>query len=1422
MFFDEIYNPVSRERTLTEKEMKQAQRDRWGFENPYAIIDGGGKLEGQPLPGLAHDLGWFSGLGDTWKGIPAAAIETASSGLTAINSVLSTKLFEPTTPEGKKFWQEQTQEKVPQATAAVRAYSKNNYDPDPETMGQASQLIYGFVKMLPKAIGYGATLGPAGGALAFGADVGIQETQKLKDEGVDEKTAINAGVLSFAANAVGLRLPAALGSTRIGSMVYGAVANVGTEGFERKGIQYILENQNYDDIAKQYDMSWTDLAISAGVGAAFGAVTWKSPEQIRREKILARIPTVEKAYREKLKEAGFTDEEIDAQVRLNANSALSLLAKADKLDKTDDQLAQILIDDAKVRPDESLDMPNTQGFEWEMGPRKGLSPNDELPLVSAKKVGFDKLGAIAHVFNVFKDGVKNKDTGFNLIMSNSDAKKSAGKDNSEKRAAFLAVANDIEEIASNAKLIESHADVEHKNPKIRGIHVFMTPVDIDGELWRVQLLVKDSIEEGDPRAVVHSIDGIVVEKVMEKPPVGVTQSDGGSSYASVSPEDINRSNVRSGQFRQGRTVSLSRILGGDNPFLRKDKKGLFDAIDPLEKNPDGVYYDWTKDRPDPSLNRKKKQKKASGATRVLHQIGNDILEQRNGDVKGWYDTNNNAIHLTPNADISTFSHEHSHWYMVKLLQFAGEEGMNPEVVDDALQLLKAMHINSLDDWNSLSFEKQRKYYEQFAAWTEIYLSKGKSPIESLEDVFKRLGEWLLDLYRGTYGAETAEKAVGDRYKAEFKEDLPPLSSEVRACLNRMYGAEKNARSIIPSSQQTRAARVAQAQRTNDQKISAPMRDGRDPDAYRAARAAQMSAIDSLNSGEKVDVSEKVRGQQLNDEAITGGQRRFTRAVHMDGSGETVVTLQNRNRGSQASVMQMNSIASDPDYSRLSFSRTTDSGAPIVSFGELPADEFVGVTDYVSDGGNKVPVTYAVVEADSVQTSNYIDGRQNPSYGQDAGQMQAVAGNGRLTGLQEAFNRGTADQYVRDMEADAELHGIQPEAIRKLKKPVLVRVMQKEQVNSGFVDRSNQSQILDMSGAEQAVRDAEKLAGRKINEYSFTEDGEPTATALKDFLRDVGDPNALGSMLDANGAPTLSARNRIKAAIFYEAYRNPELTALAFEETDKQGIKRILNAMISFAPHVITIRNASKGAIDLGPVITGAVNMIRSGETMNAGVLIADNNPASNPAVRQIMEIMANNRDSAAAIMRIMGEFASRFEKVLGDGSDMFGNPLDLADAMQYLRMAQNDEIATQREAGKTVADLPDVDVEAIRATMKALQEAKKPAADVANAMAETVAEKVETKAADESVSPDVQPIDVTSPERAQAVFTEDADRVRVENLAVENPEQKYVVINDDGREVEMTAAEVLEHQQKIEESAKTDADGMGKATECIIRNGGIE
>lgn len=1612
-------------------------------------------IKPKPLPGTGYEPGWFEGFGDTWLGMNASLAETKSAALTALSEL----------PIGT----EQEREGWLRAAEATRAYSKAHYEADPELMGAASQIIHGLFKTIPKAAGYMAALGPGGGAVAFGADMGISESQRLKDEGVDQKTRTSAGVMSFAANAIGLRLPGAFGSTRLMSTLYGAGANIGTDVAERKGIQLILENQNYGELAKQYEISGTDLAVSGIFGGAFGALGYRSPQAKFESEVAERRESLKK----ELMKAGRSEEQADVEAGMTAPGEV-LFAKQAGVDWKDVDYTIEKTDSTQAT--DGFHMPVTQGIEWHMGPR-GLSPDEKMRVVSVTPTVIDKGEAINIVTSAFKDGIHNEDTGFTLRMSKSDAKKSAGKDGGSKRKAFMAVAENIREIAESAKLVESHVDIVHKNPKVRGIHVFLAPMSWNGELWRVQLLVKDTVEEGPARAVTHSIDGVYVEK-METPPGGSFQSEGGVSYVEGSPAVINRRDVRTGQVAQDRTVSVSQLMGGSQPFVRKDGRAFFDPVDESARQINGAYYEapsvgarrsdafnqaayhgtaYTFDKftldhvgsgegvqahgwglyfsldrqiadgyrsrvtsyravadelsrvfagmdvktregmakalssagdklspatrelldalqeanwlghenpmdavqaalvaqigkgrqtpriksaveglrneegnvykveiPDddvmmhedlplskqpeavqkavhalltnedvrtqPNMRREKngiedvepvsyagksldemtgkeilaaliaKYGSAKAASLALKQHGlkgyrykgaidgecavvfdDAAIEMRNAiekakadgtgvvklpdgrfEVKGSYDPKKRKITLTPKADISTFAHEHSHWYLDMLMKVLGKEDIDPDLREAGEALLRSWGIKSVEDWNALGVEGQRKYQERFAAWTEVYLSKGKSPVKGLEGLFERFGQWIVDLYKKALGLDP-ESAVKDRYKSETGEDLPPLSKEMEAVIRRMYGEQQKAKSVKPTPSQVVAARMVQAQRVNEQKLTAPMANPNDPEAMDVVIKAQRQAAEQLNNGQAVDVGATLQGVQMNDVALTNSQKHFARAVQMGGDNSSLVVLQNRDRSTLAPVAQMNAIAANPQYGRVSFSRTTDTGAPIVSFGSMPDERYQGITDWVMDGGEKIPVTYAVVEADSVLTSNDWSGRAVDGYGDDPTRVHAVAGNGRLAGLNEAFERGTATQYVADMMADRQQTGINPEAVGDLKRPVLVRFMPSEKVTTGFIDRSNQSAVLELSGSERAVQDASKLTSDKLKAYQFDENGEPTRATLDRFVNDIGEPSAIGGLIDGDGKPTEAAKARVMAAVFYKAYRDPELTSLMSVETDKQGMKRVLNAMAAFAPHVIRIREMSGGAIDLGPAIVDAAHMLKSGEVPMDGTLIDD----VSPAARQMFELLYNNRKSAAAIGRVFNGFTDSIIPSLGEGTGMLlGDPLDLADAMSYLRRAQNAEIQRQMDEGKTgFALMPDVDIATVREALKAAEEAKRSAENLVSAMGEKVIQDAESKqngGADDAQAKAEQE-EAARVEEARArsleVVGKSADMVRLENLAAEKPNQTYV-LDDSG--VPMTMEDVVNEMQRIEQEAEIESAGIGKAAECILRNGGIQ
>ena len=334
--------------------------------------------------------------------------------------------------------------------------------------------------------------------------------------------------------------------------------------------------------------------VSAGIGAFMGLGFWRNPVDVKYDRPQARVY---ERYKADLEAGGkFKPEESKTQADINSRAVVSLARMAGVApDKMDDFAAQIQwSDDRKTLSVPEYAMPITQGNEWHMGPSPKRNAEEQIPVLKITEAPLGRKDAIDYTTSILKDGVKNKYSGFVLTASRSDMKKAAGERGGLKERVFTSVAKNIDKIAENSVLIESHVDVKHRNPKVQGVHIFAMPVEFDGSLWRVQLLVKDVIEPGNEKTAVHTIDGIEIHK-MENPPVGITQSEGGISYvAGVAAADNRRIRNVTDNVPNDRVISLSHLLGGDKPYIRQDGKGFFDSVDDTSRAEGGVYFE----RPD--------------------------------------------------------------------------------------------------------------------------------------------------------------------------------------------------------------------------------------------------------------------------------------------------------------------------------------------------------------------------------------------------------------------------------------------------------------------------------------------------------------------------------------------------------------------------------------------------------------------------------------------------------------------------------------------------------------------------------------------------------------------------------------------------------------------------------------------------------
>ena len=143
--------------------------------------------------------------------------------------------------------------------------------PDPITAGNAENIVFGLTKGLAKAVGSAATLGPVGGAFAFGGSEGMTAAEDLAVQGVDKATRTKVGAVTAAMNTAGVLLPVT-GSTLATTATLVVVGGPGSFIAQQAAINHILSSADYGEIAKQYDpLDPMGLIVSTLVPAGFAA-----------------------------------------------------------------------------------------------------------------------------------------------------------------------------------------------------------------------------------------------------------------------------------------------------------------------------------------------------------------------------------------------------------------------------------------------------------------------------------------------------------------------------------------------------------------------------------------------------------------------------------------------------------------------------------------------------------------------------------------------------------------------------------------------------------------------------------------------------------------------------------------------------------------------------------------------------------------------------------------------------------------------------------------------------------------------------------------------------------------------------------------------------------------------------------------------
>ncbi|MEF2789723.1 MAG: hypothetical protein U0N23_06385, partial [Parasutterella excrementihominis] len=412
---------------------------------------------------------------------------------------------------------------------------------------------------------------------------------------------------------------------------------------------------------------------------------------------------------------------------------------------------------------------------------------------------------------------------------------------------------------------------------------------------------------------------------------------------------------------------------------------------------------------------------------------------------------------------------------------------------------------------------------------------------------------------------------------------------------------------------------------------------------------------------------------------------------------------------------MEKIAAAPNFNLLRESRSLDQGAPIIAY--VPEDMNIlwGKRVDVSVDPSSEPMTmrYAVVDADDVLTSNAVDGSSNPSFTDPtvAG-ARAIAGNGRIAGLQGAYRQVKATKYRADLTQDSKEFGISKRQIKKMKNPILVRVMDDADVVEGIGEASNRTGTLKLNPAEQAAQDARNV---RLEEVEFTRDGEITQKSMDEFVKRTPDKEGL---IDSNGNALYdNIARRMRPAIFAAAFSDTRIINRFI--TNNPEDKKIMNVLQSVATEVVRLKKI-KGELDFSPDLLEAVADVfetrREAKKINGkghekeltGSLMEE---SATPAQRYFRDILLSANPER--LQEILARFREVAEQESG-GESFFGSvnkdqvfetvksefdkrdaainslqpsDVDAAMELQHANVLQNDQpVGTRGDVKRSIAD----------------------------------------------------------------------------------------------------------------------------------------
>ncbi|WP_423820817.1 LPD38 domain-containing protein [Salinisphaera sp. SPP-AMP-43] len=379
-------------------------------------------------------------------------------------------------------------------------------------------------------------------------------------------------------------------------------------------------------------------------------------------------------------------------------------------------------------------------------------------------------------------------------------------------------------------------------------------------------------------------------------------------------------------------------------------------------------------------------------------------------------------------------------------------------------------------------------------------------------------------------------------------------------------------------------------------------------------------------------------------------------------------------------------------------------------------------------GNKIDVQGDFVDAADLVASNTAQGNRNPSYPEAlqprdrsrvSGRAQVdqisrnidpellddtakasdgapivghdnvvESGNGRVAAIRQAYDTGRGDSYRQFVQRKARREGAD---IAGMEQPVYVRrrsTPMDDDQRAEFARQANQSDVSQMSPAEQARTDASRLNDDDMALFDPGESGNVLARSNDAFLQRFAERTGdVENLRTGDGRWNKRMADRAQAAVFDKAYGDPRLLEAATEEADP-AMRNVLSGLQQAAPAFA--RAGRDGDLDTAGKLTDAVELVRDararGQDVGERLSQTDAFGEIDPDTAEIARLIDANKRSGKRLglyFTRLGQLTEQYER---QGADrLFGDTVTTGDIVNTA--GQTDGIQQAEQADETT-DIP--------------------------------------------------------------------------------------------------------------------------------------